>query len=89
MLRFCSLYSGSTGNCLLVQDDQTKILVDAGVSGKKVVEALASLQIDMSQISAILVTHEHNDHIKSIGTLSKKYNIPVFANQETWQAMPK
>lgn len=89
MLRFCSLYSGSTGNCLLVQDDQTKILVDAGVSGKKIVEALASLQIDMSQISAILVTHEHNDHIKSIGTLSKKYNIPVFANRETWQAMPK
>ncbi len=89
MLKFCSLYSGSTGNSLLVINDNTCILVDAGVSGIKIVEALNSINIDISQIEAILVTHEHTDHIKSIGTLSKKYNIPILANKETWAAMPK
>lgn len=88
MLKFCSLYSGSTGNSLLVKNDDTCILVDAGVSGIKIVEALNSINIDISEIDAILVTHEHTDHIKSVGTLSKKYNIPVFANKETWSAMP-
>ncbi len=88
MLKFCSLYSGSTGNSLLVKNDNTCILVDAGVSGIKIVEALNSINIDISQIQAILVTHEHTDHVKSVGTLSKKYNIPVFANKETWSAMP-
>lgn len=88
MIKFCSLYSGSSGNSLLVESNETKILVDAGVSGKKVVEALDSLSIDTSEISAIIVTHEHTDHVKSLGTLSKKYNIPVFANKETWDAMP-
>lgn len=89
MLKFCSLYSGSTGNSLLVQSSNTNILIDAGVSGKKIIEALNSFSIDISSISAILVTHEHSDHVKSIGTLSKKYNIPVYANNETWNAMPK
>lgn len=88
MLKFCSLYSGSTGNSSLIKDDNTCILVDAGVSGIKIIEALNSININIEQINAILVTHEHNDHIKSIGTLSKKYNIPVFANKETWAAMP-
>lgn len=88
MLKFCSLYSGSTGNSLLVKNDNTCILVDAGVSGIKIVDALNSIDIDITDIDAILVTHEHTDHIKSIGTLSKKYNIPVFANKETWEAMP-
>lgn len=87
MLKFCSLYSGSTGNSLLVKNDNTCILVDAGVSGIKIVEALNSIDVDITDIDAILVTHEHSDHIKSIGTLSKKYNIPVFANKETWKAM--
>ena len=89
MLKFCSLYSGSTGNSLLVQSENTNLLIDAGVSGKKIIEALNKFSIDISSISAILVTHEHSDHVKSIGTLSKKYNIPVFANKETWDAMPK
>ena len=88
MLKFCSLYSGSSGNSFLVQSDETKILVDAGVSCKKIVEALASLSIAIEEIDAILVTHEHTDHTQSIGTISKKYDIPVYANRKTWQAMP-
>lgn len=88
MLKFCSLYSGSSGNSLLVQSNNTKILVDCGVSGKKIVTALDSLDVDITDIDAILVTHEHSDHVQGLGTISKKYNIPVFANFETWNAMP-
>lgn len=86
-MKFCSLYSGSTGNSLFVQGNETKILVDAGVSAKKVVEALTSINVDINEINAIVVTHEHIDHIKSIGTLAKKYKIPVYANLGTWNGI--
>ena len=87
MLKFCSLYSGSSGNCSFIQSENINILVDAGVSGKKIVDALASINVAIEDISAILITHEHSDHTQSIATLSKKYNIPVYANKKTWEAM--
>jgi len=87
MLKFCSLYSGSSGNSSFIQSENINILIDAGVSGKKIVDALASINISIENISAILVTHEHSDHTQSIATLSKKYNIPVYANKKTWEAM--
>ena len=87
MFNFYSLYSGSSGNCLLVQTSNTKILIDAGESAKKISNALSSIDVNPSNIDAILVTHEHSDHIKGLGTLSKKYNIPVYANSKTWDAM--
>lgn len=88
MLNFCSLYSGSSGNSLFVETENTKILVDAGMSCKKIEEALHLIEVDPSSINAILVTHEHSDHIKGISTISKKFNIPVFATKETFDAMP-
>lgn len=88
MLNFCSLYSGSSGNCLFVENNSTNILVDCGVSGKKVCEGLESIDKKIEDIDAIIVTHEHSDHVQSLGLISKKYNIPVYANIETWQAMP-
>lgn len=88
MLNFCSLYSGSSGNCLFVENNSTKILVDCGVSGKKVCEGLEAIDKKIEDIDAIIVTHEHSDHVQSLGLISKKYNIPVYANIETWQAMP-
>ena len=88
MLNFCSLYSGSSGNCLLVESENTRLLIDAGVSLKKIEEGLETLNIPSSSIDAILVTHEHSDHIKSLGNLSKKYNLPVYANIETLDSMP-
>ena len=87
MLKFCSLYSGSSGNSSLIQSENINILIDAGVSGKKIVDALASINVGIENISAILITHEHIDHTQSIATLSKKYNIPVYANKKTWEAM--
>lgn len=88
MFKFCSLFSGSTGNCSYVESDNTKLLVDAGESAKKIVSALSLLNIDINDIDGILVTHEHIDHVKSLGTLSKRYNIPIYANDDTWNAMP-
>ncbi len=88
MLNFCSLYSGSSGNSLFVETENTKILIDAGMSCKKIEEGLQSIEVDPSSINAILVTHEHSDHVKGLGTLSKKFDIPVFSTKETFDAMP-
>ena len=87
MFNFRSLYSGSSGNCLFIQTSNTKILIDAGESSKKISNALSSINIDPNNIDAILITHEHSDHVKGLGTFSKKYDIPVYANSKTWDAM--
>ena len=89
MLNFCSLYSGSSGNSLFVESDSTKILVDCGVSSKKIEEALNSMKINASSIDAILVTHEHSDHVKGLATFSSKFNVPVFSTIETFDNMEK
>ncbi len=89
MLNFTSLYSGSSGNCLFVESNNAKILIDAGVSLKKIEKGLESINIEPSDLNAIIVTHEHSDHIQSLGNLSKKFNLPVFATSKTFDAMPK
>lgn len=87
MLKCCSLYSGSTGNSFFVQTERTKILVDCGVTCKKLESALSSLGITLNEINGVFITHEHTDHTKSVGMLASKYNIPVYANIETWNAL--
>lgn len=89
MFNFCSLYSGSSGNCYYVETENTKLLIDAGVSLKKIEEGLNSIGILPSSLNGILVSHEHTDHIQSIGNISKKYDIPIYANSKTFDAMPK
>ena len=89
MFNFCSLYSGSSGNSLFVESENTKLLIDAGVSSKKIENALNSLEIAPESIDGILITHEHSDHVQGLGTFAKKYNLPVFVNQKTLDAMPK
>ena len=84
MIQFCNLYSGSSGNCTYVATDNTKILVDAGVSCNKIVKALNEIDIELDDIDAIIITHEHSDHTKGLTTISKKYHIPVYANIKTW-----
>lgn len=87
MTNLCNLYSGSSGNSTFFSSGQTNILIDAGVSGKKTEQALAHIGIDPSTLDAIIITHEHSDHIMGAGVLSRRYDIPIYANQNTWDAM--
>jgi len=84
---FLSLVSGSSGNCSLISDGKTTILVDCGFSAKKLEEALLKAKVNPNDISAMLITHEHSDHIKGAGIVSRKYNLPVFATLKTHEYM--
>ncbi len=86
-MKFCSLYSGSSGNSIFIASENAKILIDAGLPGKKIDEALKSIGEDPRELDGIFVTHEHSDHIKGIGVLSRKYDIPIYSNADTWTAM--
>ena len=88
-MKFCSLYSGSSGNSILVASERSKILIDAGVPGKKIDEALSHIGQNPKEINGIFITHEHIDHIKGVGIISRKYDIPIFAPHDTWVAMEK
>jgi len=81
------LFSGSSGNAILVEGRGSALLVDAGVSGKRIVTALEENRKAPSMIDGILITHEHIDHIQSAGILSRRYHIPIYANAATWEAM--
>ena len=86
-IKFCSLSSGSSGNCQYIETKGSRILVDAGFSGKKIESLLSSIEVDPTSIDAILVTHEHIDHIQGVGVLSRRYDIPIYANAKTWEGM--
>ncbi|NSW90772.1 MAG: MBL fold metallo-hydrolase [Firmicutes bacterium] len=87
MIKFCSLFSGSSGNAIFLATDKLKILIDAGLSKKRIEQALISIGENPADLTAILVTHEHKDHIKGVGILSRRYNLPVYANEMTWSIM--
>lgn len=86
-LRFSPLFSGSSGNAIYVGCGETHILVDAGLSGTRIANELAKIGIHPSQLSAILVTHEHSDHTSGVGVLSRKYHLPIYATAGTWEGM--
>ena len=83
---FLSIVSGSSGNSSLISSGGTTLLVDCGMSGKKLEEALARKDISCAEIDGILVTHEHIDHIKGVGIISRRYNIPIYASAGTFSA---
>ena len=87
MLKLYSIISGSSGNCTLVTNGKNNILIDCGTSGKHATEALESLNVPMAKLDAIMVSHEHVDHIRGVGILAKKYNIPVYATFGTHKKM--
>ena len=84
---FCPLFSGSSGNTLYVEYNGTRLLVDAGKSGKMILDALQFIGVDPGTLDGILITHEHNDHIAGAGILSRRLQLPVYASEETWLAM--
>ena len=88
-MEFCALASGSSGNCIYVGAGGSKLLVDAGISCKKIAEGLASLGIDPGGIQGILITHDHCDHIQGAAVFARKYGVPVYATPLTMEYICK
>lgn len=86
-MKCCPLYSGSSGNSFYCEYGDTRVLVDAGRTGRMIGDALQYIGVDPATLTAILVTHEHSDHISGVGVLSRRYKLPVYATQDTWTAM--
>ncbi len=83
LIEFCPLASGSKGNCLYLGTEKARILIDAGLSAKATSERLKAIGVELEEIQAILITHDHADHIKGITTLASRLGIPVFCNSDT------
>lgn len=88
-MRLVSIASGSSGNCVYVGTDTTSILVDAGISRKRIELGLEEIGIRGSELDAVVITHEHSDHIRGLGVLSRKYKIPVYATKETLEEISR
>lgn len=86
-MKLCSIASGSSGNCIYVGNENTNLLVDVGVSGKRVEAGLVSIDVDPKTLHGILVTHEHSDHISGLGVMARRYQVPIFATAETINAI--
>ena len=85
--KFCTITSGSSGNCIYVGTPKVNILVDAGISGIKAQRGLEKIDVHPASIDGIFITHEHIDHIKGVGILTRRFDIPLFAMKKTWEAM--
>ncbi len=86
-MEFAALASGSTGNCYLIRADGTNILIDAGISLRRITTALKGLDTDIGDVSAVFITHEHKDHIAALPMLAKYCHIPVYATEGTADAI--
>ncbi len=86
-MRFVSIASGSSGNCIYIGTEETHILVDAGISNKRIEQGLKDMGLKGEDLNGVLITHEHSDHIKGLGILARKYQIPIFGTKETLDAV--
>jgi phosphoribosyl 1,2-cyclic phosphodiesterase len=86
MTEVCVLASGSKGNAIYVSDGETSVLIDAGLSAIETERRLLSRELDPRDLDAIVVSHEHGDHIKGVGVLSRRYQLPVYINEPTLTA---
>ncbi|MBR3299230.1 MAG: MBL fold metallo-hydrolase [Clostridia bacterium] len=86
-MKFIPLFSGSSGNSSYLEVGSTRLLIDAGMTGKAITEALCRISVSPEKLNGILVTHDHVDHTRGVGILSRKYGLPVYANAGTLKAM--
>lgn len=86
-MQFCTLFSGSSGNCAYLSTKRGAVLIDCGMSGKQTLEALQKARLDIAAIQGILITHEHTDHTKGAGVLCRKLDVPIYATEGTWDGM--
>lgn len=86
-MRLCSIASGSSGNCIYTGSDRTHLLVDGGISAKKIEAGLKELDLTGNVIQGLLITHEHSDHVKGVGVLARRYGVPIYATEGTISQM--
>ena len=86
-MKLCSIASGSSGNCIFVGSEQTNLLVDVGLSAKRIENGLKEIDIKPDTIQGILITHEHTDHVSGLGVMARRYHIPIYATYETIMAI--
>lgn len=86
-MELCSVASGSSGNCICVGTEDCHVLIDAGISGKRIEEGLNSFELKTEEMQGILVTHEHIDHIAGLGVLARRYGLPIYATAGTVDAI--
>lgn len=82
------LASGSTGNAIYLRMGETRVLVDAGISARRIEQGLAGIGVKASDLDAVLITHEHSDHIKGLEVLTRKHELPIYTRERTWEAIP-
>ena len=82
-MELCSIASGSSGNCIFTGGDRTRLLVDAGISKKRILEGLAGIDVGPGEIDGILVTHEHADHVSGLGVMARALHVPIYATRGT------
>lgn len=88
-IRFTILSSGSTGNCTLIEYGSHRILLDAGLSLKRIEQLLKERGVAPETINGVLVTHEHSDHVRGLGAIARKYRLPIYANMNTWNQLDR
>jgi len=88
-MRLCSIASGSSGNCIYAGSDSTHLLIDAGISGKRIESGLNALELTGRDLDGILVTHEHADHIQGLGVLARRYHVPLYMTGGTADALSR
>ncbi|MDO4733479.1 MAG: MBL fold metallo-hydrolase, partial [Bacillota bacterium] len=87
-MRFATICSGSSGNCVYVGGGKTHVLVDGGCSLKALKAALSQFSVGEGALKALFITHEHTDHINGAARIAKHFGIPVFASEQTWEKLP-
>lgn len=87
MLELCSIASGSSGNCICAGSDSCHILIDAGISGRRIEQGLNAIELKSREMAGILVTHEHIDHVAGLGVMARRYGLPIYATAGTIAAI--
>lgn len=87
MLELCSIASGSSGNCICVGSEECHVLIDAGISGKRIENGLNAIDLKSQDMEGILITHEHIDHIAGLGVMARRYGLPMYATAGTIAAI--
>lgn len=86
-MKVCSFSSGSKGNCTYIETENAKVLLDVGVTVKHVLDCFEKLSVNPADVNAIIITHEHSDHIKGVESFSKKYDTPIFCHEKLFNVL--